>query len=276
MKQASPNRAGLSRAHVTRTVDESLARLRTDYIDVLQIHNFDAKTDVADWLRTFADLMAQGKIRHYGLCNVTGWQLQKIVSTAEALGLPLPALVQCQYSLLCRPIEWEVLHCCAENGISFLPWSPLKGGWLTGKFKRDAAPDPNTRVGAVSSGAQKKLQSHPSYDQFGSNPRTWALLDAMHETAAAHDDASVPQVAVNWLLTRPMVASVIIGPRTLAHFEDLAAAARWQLDEAEAQRLTALSDVAVPYPWEMVWRCSARGGPRLDGEKWPLPAGGKL
>ena len=273
-----PNRAGLSRAHVVRTVNESLARLKTDYIDVLQIHNFDAMTSVAEWLRTFADLMAQGKIRHYGLCNVSGWQLQKIVSTAESLGMPTPALVQCQYSLLCRPIEWEVLHCCAANGISFLPWSPLKGGWLTGKFKRETPPDPSTRVGAVSSGAQKKLQSHPSYDQFGSDPRTWDLLDAMQDTASAHADAeaSVPQVAVNWLLTRPMVASVIIGPRTLAQFNDLAAAARWQLAESEAKRLTSLSEVAVPYPWEMVWRCSARGAPRLDDDKWPLPVGGKL
>ncbi len=270
-----PNRAGLSRAHVERSLDESLARLQTDYVDVLQIHNWDARTDVRDWLRTFADLIARGKIRHYGLCNVTGWQLQRVVSTAEALGLPLPALVQCQYNLLCRPVEWEVLHCCAANGISFLPWSPLKGGWLTGRFTRDAAPDPSTRVGAVSAGAQKQLQSHPSYDQFGADPRTWALLDGMQETAAAHADAgaTVPQVAVNWLLTRPMVASVIVGPRTLAQFEDLAqGAVAWAPTADEAARLTALSDVAVPYPYEMVWRCSARGGARLDGTGWPLPA----
>ena len=246
----NPNDAGLSRSHIVNTLETTLRRLSTDYLDIYQIHNWDSRVDVQEWIRTFADLIVAGKIRHYGVCNVTGWQLQKIVSTADAMNLPRPVrflnqksfffsfffflpceelrthtaslprffslnscsfrltfltqvVCQMQYNLLSREVEWEVLHCCAANGISFLPWSPLKGGWLTGKFQRDAAPDPDTRIGAVSAGQQKQLQSHPGYDQFN-NETTWNLLDIMQEIAAA-EDCTVAQIACRWLLGRPQV-----------------------------------------------------------------------
>ena len=160
--RTDPNRAGLSRYHIKTTVEESLKRLKTDRIDLLQIHNWDELTPVKEWVGTMNDLIKEGKIRFYGVCNVTGWQLQKILSTAEALGLHAPVSVQNQYSLLSRQVEWEVVHCALANGVAVLPWSPLKGGWLTGKFRKDEDPDPKSRVGLVRAYVNLCCRSVPS------------------------------------------------------------------------------------------------------------------
>jgi aryl-alcohol dehydrogenase-like predicted oxidoreductase len=133
---ASPNGGGLSRPAIMTCIERSLKRLQTDHIDLYQIHSWDAQTSVESWLGTMKDLVACGKIRAVGVSNVTGWQMQKIVMTAASMGVPLASL-QTQYSLLCREPEFELLDCAAFNKLSTLCWSPLKGGWLTGKFKRD-------------------------------------------------------------------------------------------------------------------------------------------
>jgi aryl-alcohol dehydrogenase-like predicted oxidoreductase len=267
----NPNDAGLSRNHITNTITKQLERLKTDYLDILQIHNWDSRTNVNVWIQTFADLISQGKIRHYGVCNVTGWQLQKIISTADNLKLPRPVVCQMQYNLLSREVEWEVLHCCAANNVAFLPWSPLKGGWLTGKYERNKTPNASTRVGAVEKGEQKALQSHPSYSEFATE-KTWALLDKMKEIAGEQQNCTVAQVAIGWLLKRPMVSSVIIGPRTLEQMVDcVGSSTNVSLSDNHMMSLNERSSTTpMPYPYEMVWRCSRPLYGQLDGKMWPL------
>ena len=277
-----PNRRGLGRTHILTGVDEQLARLKTDYLDLLQIHSWDAETAVDDWLQTFKALLDAGKIRMWGVCNVTGWQLQKIIGTAEKLGMPAMASCQMQYSLLCRQVEWEVLDCCEKNDISFLPWSPLKGGWLTGKMKPDAPPPAGTRVGQVSSGAIKKLQSNPSYDQFANDDKVWALLDAMGRVGGGgadgggdggeggEDPPSLAPIAIAWLLKRPCVASVLIGPKRLSQLDSCLTALGVDLSDDDMAELCRLSAVEPPYPYEMNWRLSRAEHGRLDGNLWPL------
>jgi len=137
--RADVNATGLSRGHITATVKEALARLQTDYIDLLQIHNWDHETPPELWLQTMKDLIAAGKVHMIGVCNVTGWQLQHIITVGRNIGVPIVS-AQLQYSLLVRGIEWELMDCCEHNGVSVLPWSALKGGWLTGKYERGVVP----------------------------------------------------------------------------------------------------------------------------------------
>ena len=264
---AVPNAAGLGRKHLFDAVEGSLARLQCGCIDLFQIHSYDARTPVEVWMQTVAELIASGKVRMLGVSNVLGWQLQRIVEEAARLGVPLVSL-QAQYSLLARGVELELLDCCEHNGIAFLPWSPLKGGWLTGKFSRDAPPSDESRVGKVEAGSQPKMQSAPNWSDFASNEQTWALIDAMAELAAAKG-ATVPQIAIAWLLGRPAVVSVVIGVRNVQQFDDNAGASTVELTEEEASRLSALSAGPIPYPYEMVWRTSARGIDRLDGTLFP-------
>ena len=130
-----PNATGLSRMHILNSIEESLTNLKTSYVDLLQIHMWDAETPPEVWLGVMRDLVTAGKIRMLGVCNVTGWQLQKILSVGSTLGMEIVS-AQMQYNLLARHIEWEVLECCEHNGIAVLPWSPLKGGWLSGKYTK--------------------------------------------------------------------------------------------------------------------------------------------
>jgi aryl-alcohol dehydrogenase-like predicted oxidoreductase len=143
---AGPNDVGLSRAHLTQALADSLARLQVDYIDLYQAHVWDDGTPLEETLRTLDDFVKAGKIRYYGFSNTTGWQLQKIVETAKRLGLAPCASLQQQYSLLCRHTELEVTDVCEREGVALLPWSPLKGGWLSGKLSRGGAAPEGSRV----------------------------------------------------------------------------------------------------------------------------------
>jgi len=260
-----PNDGGLSRKHIMDGIEGSLARLGTDYVDLYQIHAWDAQTAPEVWLATMKDLLSAGKIRALGVSNLTGYQLQKVIMLARGLGVPI-ATLQTQYNLLCRQTEFELLPCCVEEDVAVLCWSPLKGGWLTGKFKKDEAPDADTRVGKVEAGTVKKLQSNPSYSQFADDPQVWALLDALGDIAKA-GGWTVPQVATRWLLQRPAVAAVLVGPKNKAQMRDLIGAGTFTLSADQMSTLTDASAVAVPYPWEMVWRVSARGVPRVDAAR---------
>jgi aryl-alcohol dehydrogenase-like predicted oxidoreductase len=262
-----PNDMGLSRSHIMTNVAKSLSRLQTDYIDLYQIHNWDANTKVEDWLGTMKDLVTSGKIRMLGVCNVTGWQLQKIVMTAKAIGVPMVAL-QTQYSLMCREPEFELLDCAINEELGWLCWSPLKGGWLTGKFTKATTPDANSRVGLVESSQRAKMQSAPSYSQYADDDKVWSLLEAM-DRIASKAGKTVPQVALRWCLQRKGVTSVIIGARTPAQLADNLGAVGWTLDDADMAVLCDKSAPAVPYPYEMVWRCSTKGD-RFDGTMFPI------
>jgi len=145
--EAGPNAQGLSRTHLTRAIDASLERLGVEHVDLYQVHAWDPLTPVEEWLTALDDLVRAGKVGHIGVSNLTGWQLQRAALTARHLGLAPIVSLQPQYNLLSREIEWELVPACEAEGIGMLPWSPLGGGWLTGKYRRDERPTGATRLG---------------------------------------------------------------------------------------------------------------------------------
>jgi aryl-alcohol dehydrogenase-like predicted oxidoreductase len=252
---AGPNDVGLSRAHILDGVAASLERLQTSYIDLYQAHVWDDGTPVEETIRTFGDLVARGAIRYWGWSNLTGWQTQLVVDTARRLGVPPPASLQEQYSLLCRQIEWEVTDVCERENVALLPWSPLKGGWLSGKVSRESAGAPDGSRLAWAEAAGSKMQSHPSFSALA-DERVFALIDGL-KAVAAEVGGSVAQVAIRWLLQKRSVASVVIGAKSVAQLDDNLGAARLRLTDAHMATLDGLSALPPPYPYEMVWRLQA-------------------
>ena len=239
---AEPNGVGLSRRHLTRAIDASLRRLGVDCIDLYQVHAYDPLTPLEETLRCLDDQARAGKIHYVGLSNFTGWQLQRAVDVAEFCHLSPPVTLQPQYSLLVREVEWELVPACLAAGIGLLPWSPLAGGWLTGKYGPDERPTGATRAGENPRGLF-------SYDARGLDQRTWQVVDAVREVAADRG-ASMAQVALAWLLGRPAVCAVILGARTLEQLEDNLAAAETCLEPGEMARLDEVSAVLVgDYPY---------------------------
>jgi aryl-alcohol dehydrogenase-like predicted oxidoreductase len=236
-------------------VEQSLQRLRTDYIDLYQIHCWDDGTPIEETLRALNDLISCGKIHYIGVSNVTGWQFQKIIDTCQTLSLNQIISNQAQYSLLCRSTEWELLEVCKREGIAMLPWSPLKGGLLTGKFERGVIPDPSSsRVAWVSADSKDRTnQSHPSLSQYSDSEQYWDLIKKMKEISEAHN-ASVAQIAIAWLLHQSSVSSVVIGARSLPQLEDNMKAALIELSDDELTSLDEASAEPLPYPYEMVFR----------------------
>ncbi|WAR04022.1 YRPG-like protein, partial [Mya arenaria] len=260
MDKDNVNAVGLSRRHIVESCEESLARLQTPYIDLYQSHVWDNATNLDETLRTFDDLIRCGKVRYFGASNVCGWQLQKIVDRIDAMGLNKCVSLQQQYNLLCRQSEFEEFMVCENEGIGILPWSPLKGGMLTGKFKRDSKPDPTgSRIGFVHTDEAKAMQSAPAWSKLNGDEGFWALIDVM-EAAAKNHGQTVPRVALRWLLQKPRVSSVIIGATSVAQLEDNVAASKgWSLTEEEMSQLDAVSPRVTLYPYEMIWRIN---GPR--------------
>ncbi|MEE9319479.1 MAG: aldo/keto reductase [Granulosicoccus sp.] len=236
---------GASRRSLIRSVDASLQRLQVEAIDVYFVHGWDPYTPIVDTLNALESLVQSGKIHDVGWSNVTGWQLQQIISTAQHNGLPMPVAVQPQYNLLDRGIELEVLPCCLDAGISLTPWSPLGGGWLTGKYQRDKRPEGNSRLG------DDPERGVEAYD-VRNNDRTFRILD-VQSAIAKRLDCPPAHVALAWLLSRPAVTSVLLGARTLAQLNDNLAAKDLILD---ADAIVALSKVSAPglppYPYEFV------------------------
>ena len=174
-----------------------------DTVDLYQVHAFDPHTPMEETLRTLDGFVQAGKIRYYGLSNFTGWQLTKAVLTARALGLREPVTLQPQYSLIVREIEWEVVPAALDAGMGLLPWSPLGGGWLSGKYTRDQRPTGETRLG------EDPGRGMEAYDRRGSD-RTWRIIDAV-ERVAADRGISMAEVALAWVNNRPAV--VVHDPR---------------------------------------------------------------
>ncbi|MEJ7650597.1 MAG: aldo/keto reductase [Nakamurella sp.] len=238
-----PNDVGLSRRHLTRALDASLERLGVEAVDLYQMHAWDAVTPIDETLRFLDDAVRAGKIHHYGFSNYLGWQLTKAVARAQALGFTPPATLQPQYSLLVRDIEHEIVPACLDAGIGLLPWSPLAGGWLTGKYVRDENPTGATRLG------EDPQRGMEAWAARNADERTWAVLDAATGVAADHG-VGAAQVSLAWLLSRPAMTSVILGARTVAQLESNLAAADLELSEAELQRLTeASAPRADDYPY---------------------------
>jgi aryl-alcohol dehydrogenase-like predicted oxidoreductase len=240
---ADPNDEGLSRRHLTRALDASLTRLRVDCIDLYQVHAWDPVTPIEETLGFFDDAVRAGKVRYAGLSNFAGWQVQRTVDVADARRLPRPVTLQPMYNLLGREIEWEIVPACQANGLGLLPWSPLGGGWLTGKYTRDQRPTGATRLG------EDPERGVEAYDKRSGAERTWAVVEAVQAVAEGRG-ASMAAVALAWVHDRPAVSSVILGARTTEQLTANLAAAGLHLTPQETARLDAASDPApADYPY---------------------------
>jgi len=244
-----PNGLGNSRRHLRRALDASLQRLGVDHVDLYQLHAWDPHTPLEETLRFLDDAVRAGKIGYPGLSNFTGWQLQRAVDVAGHQHLAVPVTLQPAYSLLVRGIEHEIVPACLHNGLGLLPWSPLAGGWLSGKYTRDQRPTGETRLG------EDPSRGIEAYDRVGGQARTWDVLEAVQDVAEAHG-VPMAQVALAWLLARPAVSSVILGARTVEQLQQNLGAADLALSPEVLARLDDVSAPDVPdYPY---------GGPGQD------------
>lgn len=228
------NGLGLSRRHLDKALNASLNRLQVDTVDLYQLHAWDAMTPVEETLRFLSDAVEAGKIRYIGLSNYLGWQIQKFVDAAHQLGLPGPVALQPAYSLLVREIEYEIVPACLDNGLGILPWSPLGGGWLTGKYHRNERPSGDTRLG------KNPDRGVEAYDRRAGLDRTWRVLEELEQIANKRG-VSMAQVALAWLVDRDGVSSVILGARTLDQLSDNLGASGLHLDFEETSCLDAAS-----------------------------------
>jgi aryl-alcohol dehydrogenase (NADP+) len=233
----APNGAGLSARHLTRALDASLRRLGRDVVDLYQAHAYDPLTPLEETLRTLDGFVRAGKVRYWGLSNFTGWQLAKAVHLARALNAAAPVTIQPQYSLLARETEWEIVPAALDAGLGVLPWSPLGGGWLSGKYRRDQRPAGATRLG------EDPSRGMEAYDRRGTD-RTWHVIDAVQKVAEDRG-VSMAEVAIAWLTARPGVSSTILGARTTSQLEANLRASGLRLSPAETAALDAASD---PHP----------------------------
>jgi aryl-alcohol dehydrogenase-like predicted oxidoreductase len=231
------NEVGSSRYHLIAAVEAALRRLGTDYIDLFQLHGFDALTPAEEVLATLDTLVRAGKIRYTGVSNFSGWHLMKSLAVADRYGYPRYVANQTYYSLIGRDYEWELMPLGLDQGVGAVVWSPLGWGRLTGKIRRGQPPP-----------ATSRLPKTADYGPPVNEDYLYQVVDAL-DAIAAETGKSVPQIALNWLLQRPTVANVIIGARTEAQLRQNLGAVGWSLDPAQMQRLDAASDRTLPYPY---------------------------
>jgi aryl-alcohol dehydrogenase-like predicted oxidoreductase len=245
-KGPGANDIGLSRKHILEGVEASLRRMHTDYIDLYQVHCWDNRTPIEETLSTLDQLVKSGKVRYIGASNYAGWQLQKSIDLARQMGWEPFICLQAQYNLLVRSMEWELTDVCLNEGLGVIPWSPLRGGWLSGKYQRGmAAPPAETRVETAS-----KLGWSESWENYN-NETTWKILDVL--LAVAMEINKPPaQVALRWLLQRPEVTAPIIGARTMEQLQDNLGSVDWVLDGEHLRQLTEISNPGKPYPYGMI------------------------
>ena len=237
------NAAGSSRRGLRRSLDGSLRRLGRDHVDLYQLHAWDPITPVEETLTFLDDAVRSGKVNYIGLSNFTGWQLQLMMSTARGLGLHLPVTLQQQYSLLSRESEWEIVPAALHNNVGILPWSPLAGGFLAGRYERGAAPSENTRAGS----------DNPLYqwvsEEYANSDRNWSTINAVVRIAR-ETGATPAQVALRWLADQPGVVAPIVGARSVEQLKGNLGTVDLRLDE---DAIDALSRVSAPsaggYPY---------------------------
>jgi aryl-alcohol dehydrogenase-like predicted oxidoreductase len=235
-----PNDVGLSRSHILEGCEQSLKRLGTDYIDLYQVHVFDERTPLEETLGALDDLVRQGKVRYIGCSNFAGWQLMKALDLSRLNGLERFVTLQAYYSLVARELENELVPLCLDQGLGILPWSPLSGGFLTGKYRRGQARPEGARM------------SHPesAFLRFDWE-RGYDIVDELDKIGKAHN-ASVAQAALNYLLRKPGVCSVIIGARTPRQLADNLQTVTWELTPEEVAKLDELSRPPRLYPYWML------------------------
>jgi aryl-alcohol dehydrogenase-like predicted oxidoreductase len=232
-----PNDVGSSRFHLTRSCEASLRRLNTDYIDIYTLHGFDALTPVEEALRTLDDLVQSGKVRYIACSNFSGWHLMKSLAVSDKYGWTRYAAHQAYYSLIGREYEWELMPLALDQKIGTLVWSPLGWGRLTGKIRR------NQPLPATSRLHQTAEYGPPVPDEL-----LYQVVDALDEVAR-ETGKTVPQIALNWLLQRPTVASVIIGARDETQLRQNLGAAGWNLTKEQVAKLDAASETTPIYPY---------------------------
>ncbi len=242
-----PNEFGSSRQHILEAVDAALARLAVDHIDVLQLHGQDYNTPVEETLATLDQLVRAGKVSYVGCSNFSGWHLMKSLAVSERYGYARYVAHQAYYSLLNRDYEWELMPLGLDQGVGAVVWSPLGWGKLTGKIRRGQPARPGTRANDIAG-------TGPHFEE----ERLFRIVDAL-DAVAAETGKSVPQIALNWLLRRPTVATVIIGARNEEQLVENIGAVGWQLTPGQVAALDAASDVPPAYP---VWH--QRGFPMLN------------
>jgi aryl-alcohol dehydrogenase-like predicted oxidoreductase len=250
------NDAGASRHHLLKACEASLRRLKTDYIDLYQVHNQDLLTPTEETLRALDDLVRAGKVRYIGSSNHSGWTKMKALATSDSQGLARYVGQQIQYSLLSRDAEAELLPLGVHEGVGALIWGPLANGYLSGKF-RDGGTNAQTRLAA-----RGRLHEMDT-------PVSRRVLGVMDEIAADHPGASLSQIALNWVVRRGGVATVIVGARTNAQLADNLAAASWSLSDADMDRLDEASAPQPRYPYFMHRDFAGHRNP----EPGRLPAG---
>jgi len=232
-----PNDVGSSRFHLTRAIESALARLGTDYIDLFQLHGFDALTPVEETLQTLDDFVRAGKIRYLGVSNFSGWQLQKSLDIAARYGLTRYVAHQAYYSLVGRDYEWELMPLGIDAGVSCVVWSPLGWGRLTGKIRRGAPLPPGSRLHTTAD------MGPPVAEEY-----LYRVVDALDDVAS-ETGKTIPQIALNWLLSRPTVANIIIGARNEAQLTDNLGAVGWSLTPDQLRRLDDASMATLAYPY---------------------------
>jgi aryl-alcohol dehydrogenase-like predicted oxidoreductase len=247
----SPNEVGLSRLHIMRQAEDSLKRLGTDYIDLYQIHGFDPLTPFEETLRAMDDLVRQGKVRYVGCSNLTAWQVMKSLGISERQNLEKFVTVQAYYSIAGRELEREIVPMLVDQKMGLLPWSPLAGGFLTGKF---------TRAGSTDADARRGKFNFPPVDL----EKAHSIVDVMQEIGSAKG-ASVAQIALAWLLHQPFVTSVIIGAKKESQLKDNLGAVDVKLDAEEMKKLDHVSKLAPEYPgWMQNLPSSRKPGEKRD------------
>jgi aryl-alcohol dehydrogenase-like predicted oxidoreductase len=234
-----PNDVGSSRHHLTEAVHAALKRLGTDYIDLFQLHAFDAMTPVEEALQTLDGFVKAGKIRYLGVSNFSGWHLMKSLAAADRLGLTRYVAHQAYYSLIGREYEWELMPLGLDQGVGAVVWSPLGWGRLTGKIRRGQPKPKDSRLNT-----QVVIDKGPPVD----DEYLFKVVDAL-DAVAKETGKSVPQVALNWLLQRPTVANIIIGARNEQQLRDNLGAVGWNLTKEQVTRLDAASEVTKTYPY---------------------------
>jgi aryl-alcohol dehydrogenase-like predicted oxidoreductase len=244
------NDVGSSRHHLSRAIDAALKRLGTDYIDLFQLHGFDAMTPVEEALATLDDLVRSGKIRYAGVSNFSGWHLMKSLAVAENHGYPRYVAHQVYYSLLGRDYEWELMPLGLDQGVGAVVWSPLGWGRLTGKIRRGAPPPAVSRLpGTAGRGPQV------------SDEHLYRVVDALDEVAK-DTGKTVPQVALNWLLRRPTVSTLVFGARNEEQLRQNLGAVGWSLTAEQVARLDKASEMPIAYPyWHQRQTYSERNPP---------------
>jgi aryl-alcohol dehydrogenase-like predicted oxidoreductase len=242
-----PNDFGSSRQHLVDAVEKALKRLGTDHIDLFQLHGHDYNTPVEETLATLDQMVREGKIRYIGGSNFAGWHLMKSLAASDRYGYPRHVAHQAYYSLLNRDYEWELMPLGRDQGVGAVIWSPLAWGKLTGKIRRGQPAQPGTRAHGIPAGG-------PKYEE----ERLFRVVDAL-DAVAKETGKSIPQVALNWLLQRPTIASVIIGARNEAQLIENIGAVGWALSTEHMTALNAASEVVPAYP---VWH--QRGFPMLN------------